>query len=287
MGRDHRKLAERGVAVASRRWRSSCRTDLMSDIDETDLLAVAREAAEAAADVLRARFGQRAQGVQSKSSPTDLVSDADLAAESAIRSVLARSRPEDSVLGEEGGATGDGKLRWIVDPLDGTINFLFGIPVFGVSVACEGPSGMLAGVVLDPNRNECFSATRSGAATLNGAPIDGSERTELSTAMVATGFGYDAEVRSRQAAVLSRVLPRVRDIRRAGAAAIDLCWCACGRVDAYYERGVKRWDVAAGGLIASRAGLQIRELAETEHDAWGVVAAPPTLIEELTGLVEG
>src|SRR5947207_9783282 len=232
----------------------------MAVVDEHELLAVAREAASAAASELRERFGQRARDVQVKSTPTDLVSEADVSAESTIRHVLGRRRPDDAILGEEGGETGEGELRWLVDPLDGTINFLFGIPAFAVSVGCEDGRGAVAGVVLDPIREECFAATRSGEAMLNDEPIRGSSATELSTAMVATGFAYDAEVRARQAAVLTRVLPRVRDIRRVGAAALDLAWCACGRFDAYYERGVHSWDVAAGALIASRAGVEIRHL---------------------------
>jgi len=266
----------------------------MTDPDERALLALAQEAAEAAAAELRPRFGERAAGVRAKSTPTDLVSDADLAAESAIRAVLAARRPGDAIVGEEGGstpggeggATGGGELRWIVDPLDGTINFLFGIPVFAVSVACESASGTLAGVVLDPIREECFAATRSGAVTLNGEPVRASGRAELSTAMVATGFGYDAALRARQAAVLARVLPRVRDIRRAGAAALDLSWSACGRYDAYYERGLHAWDLAAGALIAQRAGLQVRELPALGEDPAGVVVAPESFINELYGLVE-
>jgi myo-inositol-1(or 4)-monophosphatase len=259
---------------------------LVSSTDEDALLEIAREAAGAAAAELLARFGERPADVQSKSSPTDLVSEADVAAERAIRSVLARRRPEDSILGEEGGATGDGELRWVVDPLDGTVNFLFGVPVFAVSVACEAAGEALVGVVLDPVRDEWFAATRSGVASLNGVDIRGSGRLELATALVATGFGYDAGVRSRQAAVVSRVLPRVRDIRRGGAAAVDLAWCACGRYDAYFERGVHRWDVAAGSLIARRAGLEVRELPATEEDAAGVLTAPPALIDELARLVE-
>jgi myo-inositol-1(or 4)-monophosphatase len=258
---------------------------MTSDRDEHELLDVAAEAARAAAAELRPRFGHRQAGVRSKSSPTDLVSDADVAAESAIRSLLARRRPGDSVLGEEGGATGDGEVRWIVDPLDGTINFLFGIPAFAVSVACEDAGGALAGVVLDPVREECFAATRSGRATLNGSAIAGSTGEDLATAMVATGFGYDAAVRERQAAVVARVLPRVRDIRRVGAAALDLAWCACGRFDAYYERGVHHWDVAAGTLIASRAGMEVRDLPARGEDAWGVVVAGGGLIDKLTALV--
>jgi myo-inositol-1(or 4)-monophosphatase len=257
----------------------------VTDADETELLDVAVEAARAAASELIGRFGDRAQGVHAKSTPTDLVSDADLAAETAIREVLGGRRPDDRILGEEGGETGEGGLRWLVDPLDGTVNFLFGIPAFAVSVACEGDSGTLAGVVLDVMRDECFEATREGNATLNGHAIRGSGRADLETAMVATGFGYDAAVRARQAAVVARVIPRVRDIRRVGAAALDLAWCACGRVDAYYERGVKAWDVAAGALICERAGLEVRDLEASGEDPAGLIVAPAGIIEELLGLM--
>jgi len=256
-------------------------------LDDRELLAVAREAALAAASELKGRFGRRAHGVHTKSTPTDLVSDADVAAESAIRDVLGRRRPEDAILGEEGGETGAGHVRWLVDPLDGTVNFLFGIPAFAVSVACQAGSATRAGVVLDPIRDECFEATRSGEPTLNGERIHGSEATELATSMLATGFGYDSAVRARQATVVARVLPRVRDIRRVGAAALDLVWCACGRYDAYYERGVHAWDVAAGALIASRAGLEIRDLAATAEDPPGLLAAPSAIAGELYELVVG
>ena len=254
---------------------------------EDELLTVAHEAARAAAAELEARFGQRQRGVRAKSGPTDLVSDADLAAEAAIRRVLGALRPADAILGEEGGETGEGELRWVIDPLDGTINFLFGLPQFAVSVACEDRDGALVGVVLDPVRGEVFAATRSGSPTLDGVVIAGSARAELSTALVGTGFSYDADVRARQAEALARVLPRVRDIRRAGAAALDLAWCACGRLDAYYERGVKRWDYAAGALIASRAGLAVRPLVAGPDGPAGLVAAPPALLDELTGLILG
>jgi myo-inositol-1(or 4)-monophosphatase len=252
-----------------------------------ELLDVAHEAARAAACELLARFGARQHGVHAKSSPTDLVSDADVAAEHAIRAVLERRRPADAILGEEGGATGGGDLRWVIDPLDGTTNFLFGIPQFAVSVACEDADGALVGVVLDPVRDETFAATRSGRPTLDGAEVTGSARGELATALIATGFSYDAQTRSLQAAVLSRVLPRVRDIRRAGAAALDLAWCACGRCDGYYERGVKPWDVAAGGLLAARAGLEVRTLAAGGDGPEGLLAAPPAVVDELLGLVLG
>jgi myo-inositol-1(or 4)-monophosphatase len=264
-----------------------------AEVSEADLLEIAREAAEAAASELLARFGDggNREGLRTKSTPTDLVSDADVAAEAAIQAVLREHRPTDAVLAEEGGrsdGSGSSGLRWLVDPLDGTVNFVFGIPAFAVSIACEDDGGTLVGVVLDPVREECFEATRSGAARLNGEDIVVSERaSDLSLAMVATGFAYDAAMRARQAAVLARVLPRVRDIRRVGAAALDLCWAACGRFDAYYERGLNPWDLAAGGLIAERAGLAVHALRAVGEDPDGVVAAPPGLIEELRGVVEG
>ncbi len=257
----------------------------MTETDEQTLLAVAREAARAAAAVLSERFGERAYGVHAKSTPTDLVSDADLAAETAIRAVLDERRPGDGIIAEEGGQTDGGAVRWIVDPLDGTINFLFGIPAFAVSIACEDADGTIAGVVLDPIREECFSATRSGPARLNGSRIEASERDDLALSLVATGFSYDAGLRARQAAVAVRVLPRVRDIRRVGAAALDLAWCGCGRLDGYYERGVKPWDWAAGALIAERAGLVVRELPATGEDPHGLVVAPPAVVDELFELV--
>ena len=257
----------------------------MNEADEDALLAVALEAATGAAAELRARFGHRQHGVRAKSGPTDLVSDADLAAEAAIRDVLRSRRPDDAILAEEGGTTAGGAVRWVVDPLDGTINFLFGVPTWGVSVACEDADGGLAGVVLDPMRGECFTATRSGTPMLDGAPIQARSSGDLANALVATGFAYDAPVRARQAEVITRVLPRVRDIRRMGAAALDLCWTACGRFDAFYERGLKPWDFAAGGLVAARAGLEVRWLDAVGVQPTGVIVTRSELMDELFGLV--
>jgi myo-inositol-1(or 4)-monophosphatase len=172
-------------------------------------------------------------------------------------------------------------VRWVVDPLDGTVNFLFGIPQWAVSIACEDADGALAGVVYDPVRDELFSAERDGIAMLDGAPISASTRQDLATALVGTGFGYDAEVRRAQAAVVARLLPDVRDIRRLGAAAIDLVWTACGRLDAYYEHGLNAWDLAAGRLICERVGLEVRDLAPVGPSAPGVLVAPPGLIAAL------
>jgi myo-inositol-1(or 4)-monophosphatase len=259
----------------------------MTEPDEDELLAVALEAARGAGAELRARFGHRQDGVRAKTGPTDLVSDADLAAEAAIRDVLRSRRPDDAILAEEGGATAGGALRWVVDPLDGTINFLFGVPAWGVSVACEDAKGGLVGVVLDPMRDECFAATRSGVATLDGEPIRGRSEGDMANALVATGFSYDAGVRARQAQVITRLLPRVRDIRRMGAAALDLCWTACGRFDAHYERGLQPWDIAAGALIAVRAGLEVRTLTAIGEDPEGVAVTRATLMDELLGLVDG
>ena len=255
--------------------------------DEDELLSVALQAARAAAGELLPRFGHRQQQVRSKSTPTDLVSEADVAAETAIRAVLGDRRPADAILGEEGGATGDGDRRWVIDPLDGTTNFLFGVPQWAVSVACEDTEGTVVGVVLDPVRDECFAATRSGTPTLNGTAIAASDQDDLATALVATGFAYDADVRARQAQVLTRVLPRVRDIRRAGAAALDLAWMAAGRYDAFWERGVKLWDIAAGSLIAQRAGLAVETLEAGDDGPRGLIAGPPALLAQLRELVLG
>jgi myo-inositol-1(or 4)-monophosphatase len=252
---------------------------------EHELLTLAERCARAAASELMNRYGGSVAGLRAKTTPTDLVSEADLAAERAIRELLARERPGDAILGEEGGASGTGELRWVVDPLDGTINYLFEFPQFAVSVACQDAAGALAGVVLDPVRDECFTATRSGPAKLDGVPFAAPLRGGMPEALVGTGFAYDAAVRARQAEVLARVLPRVRDVRRAGSAALDLVWCACGRLDGYWERGLKPWDRAAGVLIAQRAGLAVRELEPRDGLPDGVLVGPERWVDELYGLV--
>jgi len=238
-------------------------------------------AREAGAQLLEA-FAGPATGVSAKSSPTDLVSAADEAAEDLIRTRLAAARPGDGFLGEEGGdETGSSGLRWIVDPLDGTINFLFGIPQWAVSIAVEDEDGVLVGVVYDPPRGELWAAERDGPPTLDGKTVHASERTELATALVATGFGYDAEVRRAQAAAIAELLPDVRDVRRFGAAALDLAWCAAGRYDAYFERGVHRWDIAAGSLLCERAGLAVETLQAAPPQGEGILVATQALIATL------
>lgn len=255
-----------------------------------DLLALAVSVAVEAGASLRERFvGGATAALRSKTTPTDLVSEADLTAERLIRDRLAAARPGDAVLGEEGGDHGPehsqaSGLQWVVDPLDGTINYLFGIPQWAVSVACEDADGALAGVIHDPMRGETFAASRSGAATLESSAVEASKTEDLATALVATGFAYDAKVRARQSEVVTHLLPVVRDIRRMGSAALDLAWTACGRYDAYYERAVERWDVAAGTLLCERAGLQVRPLEGADLPA-GILVAPAGIIEELHSIV--
>ena len=264
---------------------------------EAELLDVARAAARAAAAELLARYERAVEGLATKTTATDPVSDADRAAEAAIRALLAERRPGDAILGEEGGETlgagAESGVRWIVDPLDGTVNYLFGYPQWSVSIAAEDDQGTIAGVVLDPLRDEEVAATRSGPLQRDGAPVgDGSSTpgghpraTTLDVALLATGFAYDAGVRARQAEVLLRVMPRARDVRRGGSAALDLAWTALGRCDAYWERGVKAWDVAAGALLCARAGLELYELPAADGLPWGLLAAPPAFAGELLALV--
>lgn len=200
-------------------------------------------------------FGRPPEGVDTKSSRTDLVSDADREAERAIEDVLAAERPDDGLLAEEGSRSpATSGRRWVVDPLDGTVNFLYGVPFWGVSVALEDQDGVAAGVVHDPLHDETFRAARGQGADLDGVPMGVRDRRELRTALVATGFSYDAERRAAQAGVVARLLPQVRDIRRAGAAALDLAWVAAGRTDAFYEHGLSPWDWAAGRLLVEEAG---------------------------------
>ena len=247
-----------------------------------ELRALAESVAREAGALLREAFHGPELRVMTKSTPTDLVSEADHNAERLIRARLEGARPDDGILGEEGGDhVGTSGVRWIVDPLDGTINFLFGIPQWAVSIACEDEQGTLVGVVYDPMRDELFSAERGGTPTLDGRPITASTKSDMATAMVGTGFGYDAEVRRAQAVVAARLLPEVRDLRRFGAAAIDLAWTACGRLDAYYEHGVNAWDLAAGGLICECAGLAVRPLEPVGPSNPGVLVAPSALADEL------
>ncbi len=261
--------------------------------DPAELLELASSAAQEAAELLLSRHG-RAAVVETKSSPTDVVTEMDGAAEELIRQRILAARPGDAILGEEGGQTGtDSLVRWIVDPLDGTVNYLYGLPEWAVSIAAEVSGTIVAGVVCAPLQRNTYEATIGGGAWLHSgwqpAPVLLSCTTgvDLADALVATGFSYAAQQRAAQGAVVAQVLPRVRDIRRAGAAAIDLCSLAAGRVDAYYESGVHYWDIAAGGLIAREAGAYVGGLHGRDAGPDLTLAASPALFEQLHDLLAG
>jgi myo-inositol-1(or 4)-monophosphatase len=263
-----------------------------------DLLELACRVAVAAGRLLIGRGG-RPEVVATKSSPTDVVTEADRAAEALIRDLIGDARPGDRILGEEGGETGSGSgVRWIVDPLDGTVNYLYGLPDWAVSVAAEVDGTVVAGAVFVPRRDELFSAGLGGGAWLSSGALDwrGEDTAPpsklacnadvpLDRALVATGFGYEAGRRLVQGEVVAGVLPRVRDIRRAGSAAVDLCSVASGGVDAYYERGVNLWDIAAGALIASEAGARVTGLHGRPAGRSMTLAAAPRLLGELHDLL--
>jgi myo-inositol-1(or 4)-monophosphatase len=249
-----------------------------------ELLAIAVDLARAGGAVLRDRPADLR--ADAKSTPTDAVTVMDRAAESVILDELRRRRPDDAVLAEESGVTeGRGGVTWIVDPLDGTVNYLYGVPQYAVSVAAAVGDEVVAGAVLDVPRDELYTATRGGGAYRDGARLACSGQDDLAFALVATGFGYAARLRAHQAAVLTTVLPRVRDIRRAGCAALDLCSVAAGRVDAFYEAGMYRWDWAAGALVAEEAGARFGGLGGRPPGRWTTLAANPALFGALDALL--
>jgi myo-inositol-1(or 4)-monophosphatase len=248
-------------------------------------LELAERAARAAGEVLMSYYGLPPEGVESKSSATDLVSDADREAERTIRELLHRERPDDGLVAEEGShARASSGRRWVVDPLDGTINFLYGFPAWGVSVALEDPDGVALGVVHSPISGETFRAVRGEGAFLGDDPLRVRPPRPLDQALVSTGFSYEPDRRAIQAEVVRGLLPHARDIRRAGAAAVDLAWLAAGRVDAFFERGLQHWDWAAGHLLVQEAG---GALAWLDGDWPGLIAASSeALLAELRPFVE-
>ncbi len=276
-----------------------------------DLLAIACSAACEAGEMLAERRpAGRPEVVAVKSSPTDVVTELDRTAEDLIRQRIWERRPGDAVLGEEEGEVagpagrpaagpdrpdrpdgpdGPARVRWIVDPLDGTVNYLYGLADWAVSVAAEVNSEVVAGAVAVPRLGALFAATAGGGAWRDSCPAGGGQPVRLrcntgvplSRALVATGFGYEAEVRREQGRVVGALLPRVRDIRRGGSAAVDLCSVAAGTVDAYYERGVHLWDIAAGALIAREAGAEVTGLRGRSPADPVILAAAPGLRAEL------
>ncbi|MGO8876355.1 MAG: inositol monophosphatase family protein [Acidimicrobiales bacterium] len=259
------------------------------------LLDLAVSIAVEAGRVLSERFSAAGptqavtDSVRSKSSRTDLVTEADQASDRLIVSRLAAARPHDAILAEESGSSaGTSGLTWVVDPLDGTINFVYGFPVFGVSIACRSGSGTLVGVVHDPLRDETFTAVAGGGAYRDGARLRLGPGPVMSEALVGTGFSYDSNRRAAQGLLIAHVLPQVRDIRRAGAAAIDLCWVAAGRLDGFYEAGLAPWDLAAGSLLVTEAGGTVERLdglITGEPDVPTLLAAAPGLAGPLRDLL--
>ncbi|WP_007027031.1 inositol monophosphatase family protein, partial [Saccharomonospora iraqiensis] len=239
-----------------------------TDPDPAALAATAEEVATEAAGLVRdareSMLAGRTVAVDTKSSRTDVVTAVDTESERLIRARLAALRPGDVVLGEEEGTGGDtggagtpGRVEWVVDPIDGTVNFLYGLPAFAVSVAAQIDGVSVAGAVVEPVAGRTWTATRGGGARLDGRALTTSAPEALETTLLATGFAYRAERRARQAELIAGMLGRVRDIRRSGSAALDLCGVAAGWTDAYVEHGLSHWDWAAAALIAEEAGAVV------------------------------
>jgi myo-inositol-1(or 4)-monophosphatase len=247
---------------------------------ETIAAAVAGEAA----NLVRSRAADWSPP-PTKSSPTDIVTATDLESEELIRTRLAMATPTAGFVGEEGGSSDpQRRLQWVVDPLDGTVNFWYGLPVVAVSIAAAIDGVVSAAAVVDVERGESFTAALGIGARANGAPITASSCAELSQALVTTGFSYHASIRAAQGDVVARLLPHVRDVRCFGSAALQLCWVACGRADSYFERDTKVWDYAAAALVAQEAGAVV-ELPCPENDSL-TIAAAPTVFEELRRRVD-
>lgn len=258
----------------------------------TALADLAEHVAGRAVDLLADGLTRNQLQIETKSSSTDMVSEMDKAAERLIVDELLAERPDDGILGEEGSERDPSSgVRWVIDPLDGTTNYLYRHPGFAVSIAAEEAGQAVAGIVIDIAAGDRFRAVLGGGATRNDRPIAVSSETDLSRALVATGFGYDANRRRSQAALLAQIVGEIRDIRRMGSAALDLCSVACGRVDAYYELGLAPWDFAAGALIAEEAGASVADLAGTRPSTASgmtaplMVAGPPGLAAALRSLL--
>lgn len=251
-----------------------------------ELAELAVELALGAAEVVRSGAGP-ALDVSAKSTETDLVTAADRASERWLRDQLAAHRPEDTVLGEEGGeAVGGSGVRWVLDPIDGTVNFVLGLPQYAVSVAAQVDGRTVAGAVCNPASGELFHARLGGGAFLGDTRLAGPRTVPLARAVVGTGFGYDAGVRAAQAGVVAQLLPRIADIRRLGAAALDLCAVGAGRLDAYFESGLQPWDYAAGLLIATEAGGVATGLRGQPPGTRFTAVAGPGLIADLAAVLE-
>jgi myo-inositol-1(or 4)-monophosphatase len=260
--------------------------------DADALLMLAVDVAREAAGLVATGRASAGDSVDVKSSPVDVVTAVDKASERLIAERLLAARPDDGLLGEEGASrTGTSGVRWLVDPIDGTVNFLYDIPAYAVSIAAEVDGAVVAGAVLNVATGELFTATAGGGAFLSSPSrpdarrLTGSRPASLAQTLVATGFGYQEEHRQAQGAVVARLLPRVRDIRRFGSAALDLCAVAAGRIDAYYELHLNPWDHAAGALVAAEAGIVVTGLPGSPFAEPLAIAAAPSVAESFVELV--
>jgi myo-inositol-1(or 4)-monophosphatase len=252
-----------------------------------DLLAIAVDQADAAAGLLLEGLARDDTLIDTKTSTVDYVTELDRASERRIVEGILAARPDDGIVGEEGSAVeGSSGVRWLIDPLDGTTNFVYGIPGFSVSIAVEADGTTVAGVVHDVVHREVYTATRGGGAFRNGRPITPTTLADPRLALVATGFSYVAEWRHQQAAVLERLAHRIGNLRRMGSAAVDICMVACGRADAYYEWGLNPWDWAAGRLVAEEAGARVTALDGDPDLPASLFAATPLLFDELRRWLE-
>jgi myo-inositol-1(or 4)-monophosphatase len=268
------------------------------DFDYSEIAHLAGELATSVGERIRSLREQGVDVAQTKSSLTDVVTAADHEAERLLVAGISAARPDDGILGEEGADTvGTSGITWVIDPIDGTVNYLYGLPAYAVSVAATVADDSaaaaragnthdgrraIAGAIYLPVSQELFVAAAGGGATRNGAPIAVSRETDLSLALVGTGFGYTVERRTEQAEVAQQVIPQIRDLRRMGSASVDLCMIAAGRLDAYYERGLQPWDYAAGALIAREAGALVlgRDDATLPGEPL-LIAGPPALASRL------
>ncbi|MFB9512263.1 inositol monophosphatase family protein [Streptomyces purpureus] len=259
----------------------------MTDPLHAELLDLALEAGRRAGALLRDGRPDDLAVAATKSSPIDVVTEMDLAAEALITGFLTEHRPEDGFLGEEGASVpGTSGVRWVIDPLDGTVNYLYGLPTWAVSIAAEHQGRTVVGVVEVPMRRETYHAVVGAGAFQGDRRLAARPAPPLDQALVSTGFNYVAEVRAHQADVAQRLIPRLRDIRRSGSAAVDLADVAAGRLDGYYERGLHPWDLAAGDLIAREAGALTGGRPGEPPSRELTVAASPGVFEPLQALLE-
>jgi len=251
-----------------------------------DLCSLAARLAVAAGDLVREGRKHGLTSVSTKSTDTDVVTEFDRASERLIVDGLRAERPHDALVGEEGtDSVGVSGIRWLIDPIDGTTNFQYDLPGYAVSIAALSDEQSLAGAVYIPSSRELFTAVAGGGARLDGTPIHCGTNSSLQHALVATGFSYHVEQRRRQAARIAALIPRVRDIRRMGAAAPDLCYVAAGRFDVYFEESLGPWDWAAGELIAREAGCRTGRFDGGPVASEQVLVANPALFEQMIELL--